>query len=80
MLNYAQDDDATYQDTAIDDVAARPARPASDADEVPAYFNPEAASLNDVKTTLKFIDLVRNTTLDNGSLDEETIYRLRNPI
>jgi len=83
LMNCPQMGDAVYQGPgAPDRDVVRPASPASDADnlEVPAHLDPEAASLDDVKTTLKFINLVRNATLENGSLDEETILRLRNPI
>jgi hypothetical protein len=44
------------------------------------YIDPETVSLEDIKTTLKFIDLVRHATLDNGELDPDTIDRLRNPL
>jgi len=39
----------------------------------------EDATLDDLKISLAFINLIRSATLDNGGLDPDTIHRLRNP-
>lgn len=54
--------------------------PISDASDLPLEFDPDNATLNDLKTTLQFINLLRNATLDDGTLDDEIIDRLRNPL
>ena len=43
-------------------------------------IDPETATLEDLKITLKFIKLIHGATLDNGGLDPNTIDQLRNPI